>query len=119
MCGIFGYFSPKAPVAPDVREWAEDARSLLKHRGPDGSVVREFLDGRCILGHDRLSIIDIEGGTQPLSNEDGSVWIIFNGEIYNYIEIRKTLEGRHQYPHQLGHRGLSSSLRREGRANAR
>jgi asparagine synthase (glutamine-hydrolysing) len=97
MCGIFGYFSPHSPVAPDIREWAEDARSLLKHRGPDGSVVREFLDGRCILGHDRLSIIDIEGGTQPLSNEDGSVWIIFNGEIYNYIEIRKTLEPRHQF----------------------
>lgn len=97
MCGIFGYFNPNGVMDERIRGWAQDAQTLLRHRGPDGSAIHEFLDGHCLLGHNRLSIIDLEGGAQPLSNEDGTVWIIFNGEIYNYIEIRKTLETRHQF----------------------
>jgi asparagine synthase (glutamine-hydrolysing) len=97
MCGIFGYFSPRKPVTSNIRKWATDAQLLLQHRGPDGSAIRELLEGRCILGHNRLSIIDVEGGAQPLSNEDGSIWITFNGEIYNYVEIRNNLEARHQF----------------------
>jgi asparagine synthase (glutamine-hydrolysing) len=65
---------------------------LLAHRGPDGE---GFYQAPALgLGHRRLSIIDIEGGHQPMSNEDGTVWIVFNGEIYNYPELRKQLRAR-------------------------
>jgi asparagine synthase (glutamine-hydrolysing) len=74
---------------PDLLEGMADA---LAHRGPDG---RGYLrDGPIGLGHDRLSIIDVVGGAQPLSNEDGTVWITFNGEIYNFRELRAGLEAR-------------------------
>lgn len=63
----------------------------LAHRGPDGEGFH--IDGAIGLGHRRLSIIDLEGGSQPLANEDGSVWVTFNGEIYNYRELRSQLEG--------------------------
>ena len=67
----------------------------LTHRGPDdaGTHVAPHIG----LGFRRLSIIDLAGGHQPLSNEDGSVWIVFNGEIYNYLELRERLEGRHRF----------------------
>ena len=61
----------------------------LSHRGPDDEGV--YLDGRVGLGHRRLSIIDLSTGRQPISNEDGSVWTVFNGEIYNFLEIRNQL----------------------------
>ncbi len=64
--------------------------SVIKHRGPDGEGL--FIDGEVGLGHRRLSIIDVEGGAQPIGNEDGSLQIIFNGEIYNFVELRKELE---------------------------
>jgi len=64
------------------------------HRGPDG--VGLFQDPRAVLGHRRLAIIDLsEAGNQPMSNEDGSVWISYNGEIYNFAELRAQLVGRH------------------------
>ena len=63
--------------------------ATLQHRGPDGRGVH--LDGAIGLGHTRLSIIDLEGGAQPLSNEDGTVWVVFNGEIFNHVELRQTL----------------------------
>lgn len=66
--------------------------SRLAHRGPDGYGFH--LDGPCGLAHSRLAIIDIAGGDQPISNEDGSVWVILNGEIFNYIELRAELEQR-------------------------
>jgi asparagine synthase (glutamine-hydrolysing) len=69
--------------------------SVLHHRGPDG--FGYYTEGPLGLAHARLSIIDLATGDQPISNEDGSVWTIFNGEIFNYIELRATLE-------QLGHR---------------
>ena len=61
----------------------------LAHRGPDG--YGEFFDARVALGHRRLSIIDVSGGKQPIGNEDGSIQIVFNGEIYNYLELRADL----------------------------
>lgn len=67
-------------------------RDVIAHRGPDGFGAH-CADG-VGLGHRRLSIIDVEGGAQPLSNEDGSVWVTFNGEIYNYAELTHRLERR-------------------------
>ena len=66
----------------------------LRHRGPDGSGY--FRDERAALGHTRLAIIDTAGGAQPLCNEDGTVWVTFNGEIFNYVELRDELR-------RLGH----------------
>lgn len=88
MCGICGVYEFKAePVDPDL---VDRMTSAMAHRGPDGS--GRYIS-RCIgLGHRRLSIIDIEGGAQPLTNEDGSLRVIFNGEIYNFIELREELE---------------------------
>ncbi len=63
--------------------------AALHHRGPDGKGTR--IDGPIGLGHARLSIIDLEGGAQPLANEDESIWVVFNGEIFNYIELRERL----------------------------
>ena len=65
--------------------------AAVAHRGPDDE--GHYLGQRVSLGHRRLSIIDLsEAGHQPLSNEDGTVWLVFNGEIYNFRELRKTLE---------------------------
>jgi len=85
------------PLPDSVRAWAEQAQLRLRHRGPDGQQCVSLMDGRCLLGHLRLAIIDIEGGAQPISNEDGTVWVVCNGEIYNYLELREKLV-------QQGHR---------------
>ena len=98
MCGIAGQFlfDGRASVrAEDIRRMCE----TLVHRGPDdhGTYVR----GQIGLGHTRLSIIDLGAGHQPLSNEDGTVWVVFNGEIYNYVELREQLLQRgHQFATQ-------------------
>ena len=63
--------------------------SIIKHRGPDESGI--YTDPYIGLGHNRLSIIGIEGGGQPISNEDGSLWIVYNGEVFNYIELKEDL----------------------------
>jgi asparagine synthase (glutamine-hydrolysing) len=71
-------------------------RDVITHRGPDEAGLH--VDHRAALAHRRLSIVDLSTGQQPLSNEDGSVWISFNGEIYNHVDIRRDLETRgHRY----------------------
>lgn len=99
MCGITGAFWLPGGRAVEDAEFTRMTDSLT-HRGPDGRGVYrdDFADGSgLLLGHRRLSIIDLAGGRQPMSNEDGTVWITFNGEIYNYRELRPQLE-------QQGHR---------------
>jgi len=87
MCGICGIFDRAGE--PIDRGLLERMTSALQHRGPDGQGY--FTDGGVGLGHRRLSIIDVAGGSQPISNEDGTLQVVFNGEIYNYIELREEL----------------------------
>ncbi|MFZ5819925.1 MAG: asparagine synthase (glutamine-hydrolyzing) [Chloroflexota bacterium] len=88
MCGITGKvsFDPNEPIDPNLIYRMLD---VIRHRGPDDHGV--FVDGQVGIGSARLSIIDVAGGHQPISNEDGSIWIVFNGEIYNYLELRSEL----------------------------
>src|SRR5512139_3234541 len=101
MCGIVGFLTRKASDIPS-HEVLIGMRDTLVHRGPDdsGEYLRP-LDPHgpfVFLGHRRLSIIDLSGGHQPLSTEDGKVWVIFNGEIYNFQELKEELEARgHQF----------------------
>jgi len=99
MCGIAGILS-KAPVSEADRRLLKLMADSMAHRGPDGEGF--YFDSRIGLAHRRLSIIDVEGGKQPLSNEDGTVWVTFNGEIYNYIELRERLIAK-------GHKFVTSS----------
>jgi asparagine synthase (glutamine-hydrolysing) len=95
MCGICGVFNfgTQAPVNRAAIERATDA---MVHRGPDDDGF--LIDRDLGLGNRRLSIIDLPGGHQPLSNEDQTIWITFNGEIYNYRELRPALEAHgHQF----------------------
>ena len=88
MCGISGIYERTGK--PVDKSLLERMTSTLQHRGPDDQGY--FSDGVIGLGHRRLSIIDVEGGSQPIGNEDGSLQVVFNGEIYNFIELRKELE---------------------------
>ncbi len=88
MCGICGIFSFKGH--PIERSMVMGMADIMSHRGPDGSGY--FIDGPIGLGHRRLSIIDIGGGSQPMSNEDDTLQVVFNGEIYNYIELKEHLK---------------------------
>ena len=99
MCGICGIFNfgTRAPADPAALKRATDA---MAHRGPDDEGL--YLQGEVALGNRRLSIIDLPGGHQPISNEDKSIWITFNGEIYNYRELRADLLKR-------GHRFRTAS----------
>ncbi|MDQ3821575.1 MAG: asparagine synthase (glutamine-hydrolyzing), partial [Acidobacteriota bacterium] len=91
MCGIAGRFHLQA--LPLDAEWHRRASELLAHRGPDGS--GHYSDNFCELVHRRLALIDLSPtGAQPMSNEDGSIQVIFNGEIYNYRVLRKELLAR-------------------------
>jgi asparagine synthase (glutamine-hydrolysing) len=94
MCGIAGIVSLNPDVHVDPKR-VERMRELLAHRGPDGKGV--WCEGPVGLGHRRLAIVDLQGGHQPMSNADGSLWISFNGEIYNHAARRAELE-------RLGHR---------------
>src|SRR6266852_3800169 len=95
MCGIAGVMK----FGSDARADAGVVRHMcdvMAHRGPDDDGV--YTDGTVGLGMRRLSIIDVAGGHQPISNETGTVWIVFNGEIYNHSDLRKDLEARgHRY----------------------
>ena len=90
MCGISGYFSFAGNIGPEHAAAVRRATSLLAHRGPDDCGF--FEDNRVMLGHRRLSILDLsEDGHQPMSNEDATVRVVFNGEIYNFRELRAEL----------------------------
>jgi asparagine synthase (glutamine-hydrolysing) len=91
VCGIAGIVNLKPGPAPEV-PLIRRMIGRLKHRGPDSSGY--YRDERVALGHARLAIIDLEGGAQPLCNEDGSVWLTFNGEIFNYVELAEELKQR-------------------------
>ncbi len=88
MCGICGIISLKDGIAPNP-ELIKKMMGSLTHRGPDSSGY--YRDRQTALGHTRLAIIDLLTGAQPLSNEDETIWITFNGEIFNYIELRNEL----------------------------
>lgn len=89
MCGIAGFVNHEGLTRPDDPR-LPDMISTLQHRGPDG--FGYFGAPGVGLAHARLSIIDLAGGAQPIHNEDRSVWITFNGEIFNYLELRADLE---------------------------
>ena len=88
MCGIAGIV--RWDHAPVFEHEIRSMCSAMAHRGPDDEGI--YLGDGVALGMRRLSIIDVDNGRQPVSNEDGSVWIVFNGEIYNYQELRRDLE---------------------------
>jgi len=99
MCGIAGIADISREGATPHRAQLRAMIEQVRHRGPDGY---GFYEGNRIgLAHARLSIIDLEGGDQPIHNEDRTVWIVFNGEIFNYIELRAELErsGHRFYTH--------------------
>src|SRR3954463_1998428 len=99
MCGLAGRFS--AGLLPPDPEWAQRADRLLAHRGPDGQ--GHFRDSHCELVHRRLALLDLSPtGAQPMANEDGTVYVVLNGEIYNHRELRLELE-------QQGHRFRGTS----------
>ncbi len=95
MCGIAGIVAADG-LHPDERRRAEQMRDVMTHRGPDGAGLHA--DSHAALAHRRLSIVDLAGGHQPLANEDGTIWITFNGEIYNHASVRSDLEAAgHRY----------------------
>jgi asparagine synthase (glutamine-hydrolysing) len=104
MCGIAGFVESSAAPAPFGRDAASTLVhrmcDVIRHRGPDDEGV--WVDEGVALGMRRLSIIDLSTGHQPIHNEDRSVWIVFNGEIYNYRELRRELEA-------AGHRFYTST----------
>ena len=96
MCGVAGVIALNNKIAIRTRH-LEEMAGMLEHRGPDGRGT--YLDEHVGLAHTRLSIIDLEGGAQPIHNEDESIWIVFNGEIFNYLELKAELvkEGHRFY----------------------
>ena len=104
MCGIVGQYNFGGAAGTDAagrdRALVLEMRDRIVHRGPDDGGLWQSEDGRVVFGHRRLSIVDLSpAGHQPMSNEDGSVWITFNGEIYNHAELRASLrlDDRHTF----------------------
>ena len=91
MCGVFGVLSNFPRTSNLVSTELAIGLEAIRHRGPDGTGVWISVDGRIGLGHVRLAIIDLESGAQPMHSDDGRYTIIFNGEIYNYIELQAEL----------------------------
>src|SRR5688572_8532341 len=95
MCGISGIVTTDRLTTED-RVRALAMRDVITHRGPDDAGL--FMDDQAALGHRRLSIVDLAAGHQPLANERNSIWIVFNGEIYNHAQVRPRLEAAgHHY----------------------
>src|ERR1035437_4278787 len=97
MCGIAGFVTVQPSGSPSIVERMTDT---IRHRGPDDSGY--YRDPWASLGFRRLAIIDVAGGHQPMANEDASLFIVFNGEIFNHASLRPALE-------QAGHRYTSRS----------
>jgi asparagine synthase (glutamine-hydrolysing) len=91
MCGICGVYN-QSPELRTEKVTIQQMLEMIRHRGPDGFGI--YIDESVALGNARLSIIDLETGDQPISNENETLWIICNGEIFNYIELRNDLERR-------------------------
>lgn len=91
MCGIAGIVNTGGAAAPGGEEMRR-MLAQLRHRGPDQFGI--YLDDHVALGSARLSIVDLEGGQQPIGNEDGTLWIVYNGEVFNHPELRAELESR-------------------------
>src|SRR5882724_11845642 len=97
MCGIAGFLLREGNADHAL---AQAMCDQIRHRGPDDEGIR--VEGGCAIGMRRLSIIDLNTGHQPMCNEDRSIWVVFNGEIYNYQDLRKELIAQ-------GHRFETSS----------
>ncbi|MCC6190170.1 MAG: asparagine synthetase B, partial [Anaerolineales bacterium] len=91
MCGIAGVLNLRAGQ-PVALEMLLGMIGALRHRGPDEFGL--YRDGQVGLASARLSIVDLAGGQQPIGNEDGALWVVYNGEIFNYTELRPDLERR-------------------------
>ena len=92
MCGINGIALSSRSSRVLSRDVLEKMRDVIRHRGPDDEGI--FIDGNVGLGHRRLSIVDVAAGHQPMTNEDRSLHITYNGEIYNHADYRESLEAR-------------------------
>ena len=105
MCGIVGYIGIE-----DNGGLARAMADTIRHRGPDGDGFH--VSGKVALGMRRLSIIDLAGGDQPIFNEDKTIAIVFNGEIYNFRDLRKpTRSARPSLQHQFRYRSHRASVR--------
>ena len=88
MCGIVGVVNAKSVTQDDVWKMINS----IKYRGVDEQGVEVL--GRAVLGHARLAVVDPENGMQPMCSTDGKVWVVFNGEIFNFIELREQLKAK-------------------------
>ena len=110
MCGIAGYLSFAEPASEAV---VSQMCTAMRHRGPDDEGI--YTDGPCGIGMRRLSIIDLHTGHQPIPNEDRSMWIVFNGEVYNFQELRPWLEGHgHRFTTLTDTEALLHTYEQEG-----
>ena len=99
MCGIVGIHSIGSNTEIDPSS-LQQMMGVIRHRGPDEAGI--YVDDRVGLGQMRLSIIDLASGSQPIHNEDQTLWIVYNGEVFNYVELREALQ-------QKGHRFYTTS----------
>ncbi len=115
MCGIAGIFNleHRQPVDELV---IRQMLGMMRHRGPDEFGV--YVNGPIGLGSARLSIIDLSTGQQPISNEDRNLWIVFNGEIFNYLELRVELQACGHRLRRIQIRRSSSTLTRNSALRA-
>ena len=115
MCGICGILATSDAFARD-ESLVEAMRDSIRHRGPDDAGTWRSPRRAVALGHRRLSIVDLSpAGHQPMPNEDGTVWITYNGEVYNHEALRAELEAKgHSYPLAHRHRGDPPPLRGGG-----
>ncbi|WP_457307085.1 asparagine synthetase B family protein, partial [Polaromonas sp. P5_E6] len=88
MCGIAGVVNAAGTTKDDVWKMID----CIKYRGVDEQGVEDL--GQAVLGHARLAVVDPENGMQPMSSTDGKVWVVFNGEIFNFIELREQLKAK-------------------------